>query len=783
MKRLNAILKKMNIFFKRNIFLKFTKYSFFISVILILLFFILNWIFPFRVNVEYSTLVTGKNDEVLKAFLTSDDKWRMRTELEEITPAMQKAIIYKEDKYFYYHFGINPFAMVRAAFNNIVSGKRTSGASTITMQVARLLEPKNRTYGNKMVEIFRSFQLEAKYSKAEILQLYLNLVPYGGNIEGVKAASILYLQKTPGVLSIAELTALSIIPNRPTSLRPGVNNDVIMQERNKWLKRFRDAHLFPEEEIQSALSEPFTAFRTEGPDHAPHFCTRMKMQYPDIPNIKTTIDLGKQVQAEKLISDHVRNLWGLDIHNAAAIVIDNETHSVVAYVGSADFYAQYDAGQVDGVRAVRSPGSTLKPLLYALAFDKGYATPQTLISDVPVNYNGYSPENYDEQYHGNVSVESALANSYNIPAVKMLDQIGVSDLVNALIKTDFSTVEKQKKDLGLSVVLGGCGVALEELTNLYAVFASHGIYRKLCWLQDEEKNDSVSVISDASSFMITEILSQLVRPDYPSSYLYAKDAPVIAWKTGTSYGRKDAWSIGYNDHYTIGVWVGNFSGRGVPELSGANVATPLLFNLFNAIDNAQDKIWNSMPSSVAFRFVCSESGKIPQQFCDHVVMDYFIPGVSVNQQCDHLITVKVSADEKLSYCMSCAPQTGFKEKVYENYSPEILDWMQKQHLPFEAIPPHDPACERIFISGAPQITSPVNGLEYYVDSADHEKVMLACNAANDVKNIYWYVGGKLYARSEASKPVFIEAMPGITDITCSDDKGRNSVIRVKIRYW
>ena len=417
LKQLNHFIIRIHQAFNHNRYLRWIKKMVLGFAICFGLFFLLNILFPVKVDIEYSQIVTARDGTVLNAFLTSDDKWRMMTELSEITPAMQTAIIYKEDKYFYRHPGVNPGAVVRALYNNITTGTRTSGASTITMQVARLLQPKDRTYGNKFVEMFRALQIDMLYSKEEILQMYLNLVPYGGNIEGVKAASVLYLEKTPEVLSLAELTALSIIPNRPTTLRPGVNNDVIIRERNKWLNRFKSDQLFPDDIIDDALNEPFNAFRTEGPKLARHFSTRLKYQYPGKPIIKSNLIAEQQMQAEKQVGDYVRQLWGLDIHNGAAIIIDNHTHQVVAYVGSGDFFNTLDGGQVDGVQAIRSPGSTLKPLLYAIAFDEGLQTPQSIIADVPVNYSGYSPENYDEDYKGNITIEYALSHSLNIPAV------------------------------------------------------------------------------------------------------------------------------------------------------------------------------------------------------------------------------------------------------------------------------------------------------------------------------------------------------------------------------
>ncbi|HYC27925.1 MAG TPA: transglycosylase domain-containing protein, partial [Chitinophagaceae bacterium] len=316
-----------------------------------ILFLLFNWIFPLPDKIEYSTIVTDNKGTVIHAFLTRDQQWRMKTTLNEISPLLRKTIIEKEDKHFYSHPGVNPFAMARAFFRNITTGRRTSGASTITMQVARALEPKRRTYGNKLIEMFRAFQLEWKYSKDEILQLYLNVLPYGGNIQGVKSASILYFGKNPDHLSLAEITALSIIPNRPSSLVMGKANDEIVKERNRWLQTFAKEKVFTQKEIADALQEPLTATRGTVPRLIPHLAWKLKQQGGDI--IHTNIRLNDQLKIEKLVEDYVRTLSLKNIHNAAVMVIDNSTHQVISYVGSANFYDTTDGGQVNGAAAIR----------------------------------------------------------------------------------------------------------------------------------------------------------------------------------------------------------------------------------------------------------------------------------------------------------------------------------------------------------------------------------------------------------------------------------------------
>ena len=398
----------------------------------IFLFLAADLLWPAKKDVKYATLIKARDGEVLHMFLTHDEQWRFRAELNEITPELSKAIIFKEDKYFYYHPGINIVAIIRAAVNNLVKGRRTSGASTITMQVARMLEPKKRSYVNKLVEMWRALQLELHLSKDEILQLYFNLLPYGSNIQGVKAASLLYFDKSPDQLSLAEITALSIIPNRPNSLVMGKDNLLIEAERNKWLSRYEESKLFPPAVIHDAKNEPLLAYRHPAPQVAPQFAYRLRKMYPGSRTIFSTIDKAKQTQAEAIIGAYSNKLKLSGINNASVIVLDNQTHEVLCYVGSSDFRDRINHGQVDGVQALRSPGSTLKPLLYGLAFDAGLATPKTKIADVPTNFKGYVPENYDLNFRGNIAAEDALKLSLNIPAVKLLNEISVPAFITAL---------------------------------------------------------------------------------------------------------------------------------------------------------------------------------------------------------------------------------------------------------------------------------------------------------------------------------------------------------------
>jgi penicillin-binding protein 1C len=761
---------------------KWSKRLFITIVICIILFFTLNWVFPLPDNIEYSTIITDSKGEVLHAFLTKDEKWRMKTELEEISPLLRKTIIEKEDKYFYSHPGINALAVGRAFAKNIFRWKRTSGASTITMQVARALEPKRRTYFNKLIEMFRALQLEHKYTKNEILQLYLNLVPYGSNIEGVKSASILYFKKNPDHLSLAEITALSIIPNRPSSLVMGKHNDRIVQERNRWLQQFARDRVFTQKEIADALSEPLTATRGTVPQLIPHLAWRLKQQGGDI--IKTNIERNTQLKTEKLVADYVRILTLKNIRNAAVIIIDNQTHKVITYVGSANFTDTIDAGQVNGAKAIRQPGSTLKPLLYGLCIDAGLMTPKTVITDVAINYNGYAPENYDKQFNGYVTMEYALEHSLNIPAVKSLQWLGKDPFIDKLAACNFVQVKKDQRKLGLSMILGGCGATLEELTGMYSIFANNGQYVPPQYTQEkfQQPGTGEKILTPAATFMINEILSQVNRPDFPLNWQSTEHMPKIAWKTGTSYGRRDAWSIGYNKKYTVGIWAGNFSALGIPELSGANIATPLLFKIFNTIDYDSDEEWFTQPADCDIRMVCSETGLPPGEHCENTVTDYFIPLISSTQLCNNMQEIAISADEKISYCKTCQPESGYKKKWYRTVTPDMQRYYEERHIVYEKIPPHNPACERVFKDGGPAITSPRNGSEYYISKKHPEPLQLSCNVGNDVHKVYWYINNQFYKSGEAHDRQFFLPEEGPVKISCTDDKGRNRDIWVRVKF-
>lgn len=772
----------------RKIILKISRVTLWSFLFIVLIFKILDLLFPLNIKLDYSKTIESREGILLYAKLNKSDKWRVKIPVSEISPQLKKAIICKEDQWFYYHLGVNPISIFRASINNLIKAKRTSGASTIDMQVIRLLYPAKRNFLNKIIEAFRAIQLNFIFSKEEILELYLNHVPYGGNIEGIRTASLIYLNKEPALLSPAEITLLCTVPNKPSSLNLSKNSNLIELNRNIWLERFKDEGVFTENDYLSGKDEPILLKRNTLKTYAPHFAERIfkKEINNSNPNFKSSLSLNTQLKSEKILYQYISRIKNLGISQGAVLVVDNSSGEILSYVGSYDFNDAASFGQVDGIKAIRSPGSTLKPLVYGLGIDLGIITPKSMIKDVPSNFDGFTPENFNKKYNGLVSVEFALSNSLNIPAVDLLDKIGVNEFLRTAIKSGFKSFIKQKKKLGLSVALGGCGTSLEELVQFYAGLSVLGKRVELKYHYDPSSpQGNIRFLSKEAAFLINQILSIQSRPDFPNAFSSTIRIPKIYWKTGTSFGKKDAWSIGFNHKYTIGVWVGNFSGEGNPFLSGAEIATPLLFQIFNQIDYNSSNKGFEYPKNLQIREVCSETGLVPGSFCNNLIQDFFIEGKSATHQCEHLIKITCSKDLKYSFCSSCENLYS-KEKAdfqFPNISPEIIAYYESHQIKYQKIPPHYDQCTRIFENGNPQISSPVNNMEYLLEKDAGQKISLTANCPSDVKKVFWYVNNQLIGQSVKNKAFMYQAQAGVNQISCVDDRGRSSNIRIIVKYY
>ena len=529
---------------------------------------------PLGRDLEVSTLVLDRNGKLLRAYLTSEGRWRLPATRDQVDPRYLDALLTYEDKRFYHHRGVDPLAMTRAAFQLVTHGRIVSGGSTLTMQVARLLEPRQeRSLDAKLRQAVRALQREQALSKDEILGLYLTLAPYGGNLEGIRAASLAYFGKEPRRLTLGEAALLVALPQSPEFRRPDRFPAAAKPARDRVLDRIASHGLFSNAEIERAKKEPVPRARNPMPLLAPHAADQAASASPTQRVLRLTIDGSLQRTLETLAYDRAVALGPASI-SVAIVVVDNATGEVLARVASPDYFDERRAGQVDLTEAVRSPGSALKPFIYGLGFEDGLIHPETLIEDRPIRYGGYHPENFDLTFQGTVTVRRALQQSLNVPAVAVLQEVGPSRLIARLAQAGVPLVlPKREVAPGLALGLGGVGVRLTDLTMLYAGLARQGTVAPLVERFGSPPSPPKRLIEPVAAWYVASVLIGTPPPENAAGGR-------IAFKTGTSYGYRDAWAVGFDGKRTIGVWAGRPDGAPVPGLAGRVTAAPILFDAF-----------------------------------------------------------------------------------------------------------------------------------------------------------------------------------------------------------
>jgi penicillin-binding protein 1C len=527
---------------------------------------------PLGRHLEYSHIVLDRNGKLLRAYATKEGRWRLPATVKDVDPLFVKLLLTYEDKRFWCHHGVDPEAMARAVWQLVTSGHIVSGGSTITMQVARLLEPRpHRSLRAKMRQVVRALELEHDLSKKQILSLYLTLAPYGGNLEGIRAASLAYFGKEPRTLTLAQAALLVALPQSPELRRPDRYAKAARAARNRVLDRVAAAGVVPLDEIAHAKAQDVPHARKELPMLAPHSADQVISAQPDLRVHRLTIEAGLQERLQALARERAQALGpGISV---AILVVDNASGEVLACVGSADYFDARRAGQVDMSRALRSPGSTIKPFIYGLGFEDGLIHPETLIDDKPVRYGGYEPEDFDRSFAGTVTVRRALQWSLNVPAIALLDKVGVNALSARLAQAGATLVLPNGDAPGLAMGLGGVGIKLSDLVMLYTGLARLGTVVTLTERMGEKIPTPRRLLDPVAAWYVGNILIGAPPPE---------NAPPgrIAFKTGTSYGYRDAWAVGYDGRLTIGVWVGRPDGAPVPGLVGRVSAAPILFDAF-----------------------------------------------------------------------------------------------------------------------------------------------------------------------------------------------------------
>jgi penicillin-binding protein 1C len=469
------------------------------------------------------------------------------------------------------------------------------------------------------------------------------------------------------------------------------------------------------------------------------------------------------------------------VNNGALVIVGNTTRDVLAYIGSDNFDDSLAQGQVDAIRALRSPGSTLKPFLVAMEIDNGTLTPKTRLLDTPYDAEGFYAENYSGTYSGLVYADDALRRSLNVPMIRLLKQRGVTPFLDRLHLAGFPSLDAQRSRLGLSVILGGCGVRLDELVAAFASFPNGGLYRPLRFVTADERKPDTRVFSPSAAYMVTDILAGIDRPDLPNNFESAINLAKVAFKTGTSYGRRDAWAIGYSSEFTIGVWMGNVNHRGSPELTGGKAAAPLLIDLFTSISKKRQKTVLPIPGDVQTRDVCATSGLAPTPRCTHLIEDYYSIRKTVNRYCTIDREFLVSPDGATQYCPACLGRHPYKARTFADYPAELVSFWRSSGQSFTHIPSHNPACTQTFAGEGPKIVSPSQDMTYFIVSSA-QKITLRASSPADIAEHIWYVDNRYLAREKASDRLFISMSDGEHTVTCMDDRGRLSTVRIRVKH-
>jgi penicillin-binding protein 1C len=733
-----------------------------------------------RDRVFSSTAVYAEDHKLLRLTLANDQQYRLWTPLEQVSPQLREAVQLYEDRHFSWHYGFNPVSLVRAALST-ASGERRIGASTITMQLARRLwHIPSYTVRGKVKQLLRAVQLELQYSKHDIYEAYLNLAPYGGNIEGVGAASLIYFGKPAARLTLPESLALAVIPQNPTVRSR--QSKALMEARTQlfeaWVRRHQAA---ARDRGLMELTLPLR--KTDDlPFLAPHFVDEI-LRTNTTPEVQTGLDPRLQKLLERHLTAYVARRREIGIKNASALLVDTRTLQVKAMVGSADFRDASISGQVSGVTAKRSPGSALKPFVYALGIDQGVIHPDSMLKDVPTAFAAYSPENFDGRFAGPLSAREALIRSRNIPALEVASKLNRPSLYDFMRTAGVGRL-KSEDHYGLGIALGNAEVTMEELVMLYAGLGNRGVVRPLRWrVTDGESSDgknSVRVLSPEASFLVIDMLKDNPRPDHIENDVR------VAWKTGTSWGFRDAWSVGLVGPYALAVWVGNFDGEGNPAFVGATAAAPLFFEIIDSLVAADPQLppLDLTPPPGARRVeVCALTGGLPTPSCHHKKKSWFVPGKSPIAACPVHRTITIDDASGRRVCGVARGVT--HSEVYEFWPSDMLRLFAQAGLPRRPVPPAAPGCDDGEDDArAPHITSPLRGVTYTLRPGHEKLEKLALQAVTDggSSEVFWFVDDRYVGKVHSGLPLFVQLEPGTFQVRAVDDLSRSDARELRVEY-
>ena len=723
-------------------------------------------------HVPYSTVVTDRNEELLGARIASDGQWRFPPR--NTTPEkIKECLITFEDKHFYHHWGVNPFAIGRAFYQNVKNKRIVSGGSTLTMQTIRLARNESRTFREKLIEMIWATRLEFRASKEEILSMYISHAPFGGNVVGLDAAAWRYLGHSADDLSWAESAMLAVLPNAPAMIHLSKGRKTLLDKRNRLLKQLLEKKTIDSSTYELAISEPLPDEPHALPQIAPYLVSRF-YQERNGEYSRSTINKGIQTQVEDLAERWSNEFGRSDIRNLAILVIDIPSNQVVAYCGNVHFDRKQGGNQVDVIQAPRSTGSILKPFLYYAMLQEGSLLPDMLLPDVPVNINGFTPQNFSMQFEGAVPASEALARSLNIPAVTMLQRYGVPKFHSFLQQIGLKTINRSSSHYGLSLILGGAEATLWDVTNAYAMMGRSLLQlpQRSCslLLPTSRITESTDPFQPGAVWQTFDALKEVNRPE-EIDWKSIPSMQTIAWKTGTSYGFRDAWAVGVTPRYAVGVWVGNATGEGKPGLVGAQTAGPVLFDIFNLLPSSS---WFTRPAGIFVEAeVCRKSGHLKGRFCDETDTLLVLPAGLRTEACPYHHLVTLSANESQRIYENCANTEPTLRKSWFTLPP-VWEWYYKQHHPeYKPLPPFKAGCGEDTFQPMQFIYPPMNARIKLPKQLDGSKGFLTVELAHNNPNatVFWHLDETYQAQTQDFHKISLQPAAGKHSLTAVDGEG------------
>ena len=723
-------------------------------------------------HVPYSTVVTDRNEELLGARIASDGQWRFPPR--NTTPEkIKECLITFEDKHFYHHWGVNPFAIGRAFYQNVKNKRIVSGGSTLTMQTIRLARNESRTFREKLIEMIWATRLEFRASKEEILSMYISHAPFGGNVVGLDAAAWRYFGHSADDLSWAESAMLAVLPNAPAMIHLSKGRKTLLDKRNRLLKQLLEKKTIDSSTYELAISEPLPDEPHPLPQIAPYLVSRF-YQERNGEYSRSTINKGIQTQIEDLAERWSDEFRRSDIRNLAILVIDIPSNQVVAYCGNVHFDQKQGGNQVDVIQAPRSTGSILKPFLYYAMLQEGSLLPDMLLPDVPVNINGFTPQNFSMQFEGAVPASEALARSLNIPAVTMLQRYGVPKFHSFLQQIGLKTINRSSSHYGLSLILGGAEATLWDVTNAYAMMGRSLLQlpQRSCslLLPTSRITESTDPFQPGAVWQTFDALKEVNRPE-EIDWKSIPSMQTIAWKTGTSYGFRDAWAVGVTPRYAVGVWVGNATGEGKPGLVGAQTAGPVLFDIFNLLPSSS---WFTRPAGIFVEAeVCRKSGHLKGRFCDETDTLLVLPAGLRTEACPYHHLVTLSANESQRIYENCANTEPTLRKSWFTLPP-VWEWYYKQHHPeYKPLPPFKAGCGEDTFQPMQFIYPPMNARIKLPKQLDGSKGFLTVELAHNNPNatVFWHLDETYQAQTQDFHKISLQPAAGKHSLTAVDGEG------------